>query len=174
MTLSAQPEQFWNFSLKLYRQPGVESLCLKLQQDGQADINILLWLCWLETKSIPVDHKQIQQAEAHIARWNQEAVWPLRALRTEMKQRYGTSDVAIEATRSAIKKAELQAERVVQIRLEQLADTWPAPSQHQALQAGHNLAIYAEYLHLPEPLKRKMQILYESVEGLSSVPGGEK
>src|SRR5690625_7039990 len=82
-------------------------------------------------------------AEAHIAHWNREAVWPLRILRTKMKQRYGVEDAAIEATRSAIKKAELQAERVVQIRLEQLARHWPARAQSQPVAAGHNLAVYA-------------------------------
>lgn len=160
MTSSAQPEQFWNFSLKLYRQPGVEPLCLMLQEQWQADVNLLLWLRWLETESIPVDDAQIQLAEAHIASWNRGAVWPLRALRVEMKQRYGVNDAAVEATRRAIKKAELQAERVVQICLEQLARTWPTQPQRQPVSAGYNLAIYADYLQLPEPLKQEMRVLY--------------
>lgn len=159
MTLSTQSDQLWDFSLKFYRQPGVEPLCLTLQEHWQADINILLWLCWLETESIAIENTQIQLAEAHIATWNREAVWPLRTLRMEMKQRYGISDTAIEATRSAIKKAELQAERVVQIRLEQLAHTWRAQTQRQPMTPGHNLAVYADYLQLPEPLKREMQSL---------------
>lgn len=160
MKLSTQPDEFWNFSLKCYRQPSVEPLCLTLQEQGQADINLLLWLRWLETKSISVDDSQIQLAEAYIAAWNRETVWPLRALRTEMKQRYGVNDTAIEATRSAIKKAELQAERVVQIRLEQLAHTWRTQARRQPVTPGHNLLIYADYLQLPEPLRREMQTLY--------------
>lgn len=160
MTMSAQPDQLWKFSLQCYRQPGVEALCLTLQEQWQADINLLLWLRWLETQFIAVDNTHIQMAEAHIAHWNREAVWPLRTLRTKMKQRYGVEDAAIEATRSAIKKAELQAERVVQIRLEQLARHWPARAQSQPVAAGHNLAVYANYLKLPEPVKQKMRILY--------------
>lgn len=131
-----------------------------MQEQWRADINILLWLRWLETESIPVDKAQIQSAEAHIADWNREAVWPLRARRIELKQRYGVNDPAIEATRSAIKNAELQAERVVQIRLEQLARAWSAQTRLQPVSAGQNLAIYADYLQLPEKIKRRMQILY--------------
>ncbi|MDQ2076118.1 TIGR02444 family protein [Marinimicrobium sp. ABcell2] len=157
MTLSTLSSHLWDFSLRLYRYPGVEPLCLMLQNQWRADVNILFWLRWLETESMAINSTRIQLAEAHIATWNKDAVLPLRKLRMEMKQHYGVSDKAIEDTREAIKAAELQAERVVQIRLEKLGRTWLAGTERQQVVPGSNLAIYAHHLRLPPYLTQEMQ-----------------
>jgi uncharacterized protein (TIGR02444 family) len=164
MTLSTLSVHLWDFSLRFYRYPGVEPLCLLLQNQWQADINILLWLRWLETESLPINITRIQLAEAHIATWKKDAVLPLRKLRTEMKQHYGVSDKAIEDTRTAIKNAELQAERVVQLRLERLARTWFAGTERQQIVPGSNLALYAHHLRLPPHLTQEMQQILCSID----------
>lgn len=159
MILSMLSTHLWEFSLRLYRQPGVEPLCLMLQNQWRADINVLFWLRWLETESMAINATRIRLAETHIATWKKDAVLPLRKLRTEMKQHYGVSDKGIEATREAIKAAELQAERVVQMRLEKLARTWMAGVERHRVVPGGNLSIYANYLHLPPDLTREMQYI---------------
>lgn len=157
MILSLLSAHLWDFSLKLYRQPGVEPLCLMLQNHWRADVNILFWLRWLETESMAINATRIRLAEAHVAAWKKDVVLPLRQLRTGIKRDYGITDKSVEATREAIKKAELQAERVVQMRLEKLSRTWLAGAEHQQVVPGTNLAVYANYLELPPALSQELQ-----------------
>ena len=42
-----QREGLWDFSLRVYRAPGVSDWCLALQDGHGADVNILLWAAWL-------------------------------------------------------------------------------------------------------------------------------
>ena len=43
---AAKGIDFWPFSLEVYRQPGVESACLSLQETAGLDVNALLFCCW--------------------------------------------------------------------------------------------------------------------------------
>jgi len=157
MVLSLLSAHLWEFSVKLYRQPGVEPMCLLLQDQWHADVNILFWLRWLEVESMPINATRIRLAEAHIAGWKTDAILPLRQLRAEIKQHYGTTDKGVETTRTMIKDAELQAEKVVQMRLEKLARTWLAGAERQQVVPGSNLAVYANYLGLSPVLSQEMQ-----------------
>ena len=38
---------FWDFSLEAYARPGVAPACLDLQERHGADVNLLLFACWL-------------------------------------------------------------------------------------------------------------------------------
>ena len=40
------PGSLWNYSLEIYRRPGVQDACLKLQDDMGADVNLLMYCCW--------------------------------------------------------------------------------------------------------------------------------
>jgi len=40
---------FWDFSLAVYRRPGVAAACLRLQDEAGVDVNLLLYFCWLAT-----------------------------------------------------------------------------------------------------------------------------
>ena len=44
MDFPAHP--FWDFSLALYRKPGVAAACLRLQDGPGLDVNLLLYACW--------------------------------------------------------------------------------------------------------------------------------
>lgn len=157
MTLSLLSSHLWEFSLELYRQPGVAPMCLTLQDQWDADVNIMLWLRWLETEGMPINATRIRLAETHIHGWQKDAVLPLRQLRRRLKQRYGLADKAMEAVRRTVKLAELQSERVVQIKLEKLARAWLAGVERKAVVPGANLAIYADALLLPPELKTELQ-----------------
>ncbi len=157
MTLSLLSSHLWEFSLKLYRQPGVAPLCLMLQDQWSADVNILCWVRWLETEGMPINATRIRLAETHIAGWHKDAVLPLRQLRRRIKQRYGIADKAMEAARQAVKAAELQSERVVQIQLEKLARAWLSGVERKPVVPGSNLGVYADALLLPPELKVELQ-----------------
>lgn len=157
MTLSLLSSHLWEFSLGLYRQPGVAPMCLMLQDQWDADVNIMLWLRWLETEGMPINATRIRLAETHINGWQKDAVLPLRELRRRIKQRYGIADQAVEAARQAVKAAELQSERVIQIQLEKLARAWLSGVERKPVVPGSNLAVYADTLLLPPDLKAELQ-----------------
>lgn len=156
MNLARLHTHLWDFSLQLYQQPGVEPLCLSLQDGWGGDVNILLWLRWLEQEGLAINDTRLRLAQAYIAPWRSEIVEPLRRMRQHIKRHYGTSDRTIEASRQAIKAAELQAEQAAQARLEKLARTWLGSQRPATVVPGANLSVYARALNLPEDKTREM------------------
>jgi uncharacterized protein (TIGR02444 family) len=116
-----QPNSLWDFSLALYAQPGVADACLHLQDEQSINVNLVLWCVWLECQGLQLNDRQLEQAQGEILEWDQQYVVPLRRLRRQMKTEFGADNTAINAVRGHIKQAELAAEQVLQLQLQQLA-----------------------------------------------------
>ncbi|ARU28817.1 TIGR02444 family protein [Cellvibrio sp. PSBB006] len=144
----------WDFSLALYSAPDVESICLRLQDDFQVNVNILLWCCWLEVRSIRLTPMRLEQACQRIDSWDQSVVAPLRHLRRDIKQHYLANDPQVEACRQAIKSAELAAEKVELDWLETLTDDWLVDTT--PLPLGENSLRYLNALCVPQNLIEEM------------------
>ena len=144
----------WDFSLALYSAPDVESICLRLQDDFQVNVNILLWCCWLEVRGIRLTPMRLEQACQRIDSWDQTVVAPLRHLRRDIKQHYLANDPQVEACRQAIKSAELAAEKVELDWLETLADDWLVDTT--PLPLGGNSLRYLNALCVPQNLIEEM------------------
>jgi uncharacterized protein (TIGR02444 family) len=120
----------WAFAVAAWRRPGVEAICLDLQdRHGQSPI-LLLWRLWaLETKRT-VGPETLAAAidAAHL--WEAEILQPLRALRQALA---ATGAPVAEAARIAARRrvldAELEAERA-------LVDTLAALDAPQETSAG--------------------------------------
>ncbi len=106
-----------DFAFQFYARPGVESSCLKLQDEAGVDVCELLWRCWLfhHGLSLADDPEGLDG----IRRWQQEITAPLRRLRRELKVEaaHGTQ---VAALRQTLKDAELQAEKESLRRLQSL------------------------------------------------------
>lgn len=146
MTLPLIP--LWDFSLALYGSPNVERICLTLQDEFKAKVNLLLWCCWLEARGIRLTPLRLEQALQRTASWEESVIKPLRQLRQAIKQEYGVGEGAVEACRQKIKMAELAAEKVELDSLEALAGEWAGDSL--PLRPGENLAGYLKYIDVPE------------------------
>ena len=110
---------FWQFSLRLYRQPDVAATCLALQDQHGIDVNLLFFIFFLALNERQVSADDIRRIDAHINDWRTRVVQPLRAIRRDLKGGIAPVDAAAaEALRSAIKRDELQAERLQQECLE--------------------------------------------------------
>jgi uncharacterized protein (TIGR02444 family) len=112
--LSENP--FWEFSLAVYSQPGVAEACLRLQDDAGADVNLLLYCCWMAAVS---DHAMsragVGQAVAATRKWRDGVVAPLRAVRRRLKDRTaGLPPESVEGLRAEVKRIELESERLEQ------------------------------------------------------------
>lgn len=142
----------WAFSLHYYARPGVSDLCLRLQDEHGANVNLVLWALWLGFRGQLLDVAQLAHAQRKVHSWDQHYVLPLRQLRRRLKVEFGTSDDAIEAVRAQIKQAELLAEK----HLQQLLETVPGSLEQGAVASAqimaNNLRVYLRTLAVSESL----------------------
>jgi uncharacterized protein (TIGR02444 family) len=106
-------DDFWAFSLRFYAAPQVSGLCLELQDRFGADVNILLYLLFRAVDGISLDAPAIAHLDAFARDWRTEVVKPLREVRRTLKA-HETLSPPHAALRTAIKAAELDAERLEQ------------------------------------------------------------
>ena len=110
-------QEFWDFSLAVYRQRGVPEECLALQERLGADVNLLLLCTYLGAKRNAVlDRNDIEAAVTASTAWHVDVVRNLRAARQALKPWEEGRDEALRDSartlRSAVKKLELDAERI--------------------------------------------------------------
>src|SRR5690554_5692193 len=78
-------EALWQFALALYSSPGVEKTLLHLQDQLGANVNLLLWSCWLQKRHIKLTPSLLTSAKGTIAHWDNSVVQSLRHLRRQLK-----------------------------------------------------------------------------------------
>jgi uncharacterized protein (TIGR02444 family) len=112
------PGAFWEFSLAYYSRERVATACLSLQNRRGADVNILLFCCWLATLGCKVEQAGLHEAIAEVEAWRREVLEPLRGARRAVADRF--PEIA-KSDRQSIKhgmlSAELECERVAQEKI---------------------------------------------------------
>lgn len=124
------PTDLWSFALNYYSRPGVEQLCLRLQDDG-VDVCLLLCTLWLERRQIAYSAARLEQLRIAANVWQRQVVQPLRKLRRDWKTDSHT-DSALAGLREQIKALELEAERELLGRLERIAQPWQTTNTAEA------------------------------------------
>lgn len=102
---------FWDFSLALYASEAVAQHCLALQDDWDADVNVLLYGIWLAHHGIVWTDEAIKALQAEFDPWRKVTLVPLRTVRRRM--RFQTR----HRYYNFLKDLELRAERHQQDRL---------------------------------------------------------
>ena len=167
-TPSSQGSPFWRFSLRFYRQPAVADACIALQEEAGVDVNLLLFLLWHATHKRALAAAEVAALEQRIGAWRDMTVVPLRALRRALKSPPAlVAPATAELFRTRIKAAELEAERLQQEAMYELAGAalWgrEAPSLEAAGRA--NIAAYEPITHKPFP-KDAIETLLAALSGL--------
>jgi uncharacterized protein (TIGR02444 family) len=122
-----QETPLWRFSLFFYGQPDVANACIELQDEAGADVNLLLFLVWQATLGRRLSEQELRDIESRIAPWRSAAVMPLRTIRRGLKETPAlVGRDLVEAFRSKVKSLELEAERLQQAAMYQLARTFLA------------------------------------------------
>ena len=134
--------EFWRFSLTVYGKPGVAPACLVLQDQHGRDVNLALFCCWLGVSGRGrLTRATLAAADGAVATWRHEVVENFRAARRAIKAIEMSGSESLYAKAKAV---ELEAERVLQARLAQLAPpvdpSLPAPERLDAALA--NLTLY--------------------------------
>lgn len=145
---------FWSFSLAAYRAPGVAEACLRLQDGAGADVNLLLYLCWVAgMRAGALDRAEVGEAVARTEAWRDGVVGLLRTARRRMKQVIpGMSAESVEALRTEVKRIELQSERLQQDLLYCLSGAAvpeAAGGSAARRRAEENITLYLELIRSP-------------------------
>jgi uncharacterized protein (TIGR02444 family) len=104
----------WSFLLAIYAEPDVASTCLRLQDEAQVDVVMLLTVAFfVARKGRAITKSEIEEMIAICRDWREQIVLPLRGIRIRLKSGPAPApSSASEALRSQIKAAELQSERL--------------------------------------------------------------
>jgi uncharacterized protein (TIGR02444 family) len=117
--MSDAAAEFWRFSLAVYGKPDVAAACLVLQDQFGRDVNLALYCCWLGASGRGrLTRAVLDAADRAVAPWRHEVVENFRTARRAIKQAavLGSDNLYAKA-----KAVELEAERMLQIRLTELA-----------------------------------------------------
>ena len=147
---------FWRFSVGFYRKGGVAEACIRLQDEKKVDVNLLLFLLWQAALGRVLSEHEVEELERQIAPWRNATVIPLRTVRRALKPAPGlVSAPAAELFRTRIKAVELEAERLQQEAMEELARSFPHGRKVSSIAdaARASLASYAMICRtsFPEP-----------------------
>ncbi|WPP44735.1 TIGR02444 family protein [Pseudomonas sp. AN-1] len=118
-------QSLWDFSVALYARPGVAELCLRLQDERDADVCLLLAALWLERRRVDVAAERVAALRDQAGPWQRTVTLPLRRLRRAWKAP-AADDPTLAELRRQLAELELQAERLLLERLQALAEDWPA------------------------------------------------
>ncbi len=113
----------WEQALAAWRRPGVEALCLELQNAHGQHPALLLWRHWALTEQRRIGPGTLARAVDLTRRWDGQVIRPLRALRTRLKTSPPHIDEAGRlALRAQIQQDEVAAERLLLDALAALAE----------------------------------------------------
>lgn len=147
-----EPHAFWRFSLDTYRVADVAAACLALQDSCGADVNMLLYCCWIGQDGRTLDKRDLRAALAATARWQSAVITPLRQARRALKHAPGSLPTAwSDQLRKRIGAVELDLEYVEQRMLADAAQRLPAMARPQPprVAAAASLARYLALLAVP-------------------------
>lgn len=108
-TLSS--EQFWQYSLNLYS--AIKDLCLQWQDHFGVNINLLLFLLYLDKQQQSVSEAQLQLLEDLLKHFSTEVTQSIRALRRTLPSPWLESDMQ-QPLRQQLLSTELAAEKLEQ------------------------------------------------------------
>ena len=138
---------FWRFSLRFYGRPQIAPACHALQDNGGADVNVLLFLLFLANRKRQVSADEVARLDAAVAQWREAVVKPLRDLRRGLKQGVEFIPGAIAETfRAQIKRLELESEQIEQHRLEEIGEVMGTAAEDRMQAAHNNVALYCATL----------------------------
>jgi uncharacterized protein (TIGR02444 family) len=109
----------WDWAAAAYARPGVEDLCLTLQDDHGQCVGYLLWTAWATLNGRWTGPADLTEAAATAQGWETTVLRPLRSVRRALKQSSpGVADAARDSLRARIMAEELAAERMLLETLE--------------------------------------------------------
>jgi uncharacterized protein (TIGR02444 family) len=120
-----RPPPLWPFAVHVYALPGVEPLCLRLQDEHGLDVDALLAILWQAHRGAPLDDATLEGLSVAVAPVHAR-VLELRALRRTLAADR-THEPRWQETYEHLKAAELAAERL-ELSVLEVVLTSPLPA----------------------------------------------
>jgi uncharacterized protein (TIGR02444 family) len=118
---------FWRFSLSVYGGAPTAAICLRLQDEHHADVNVVLFVLWLATRNRRLTPRDVEAMMNYVSAWREDVVTNIRGARRALRIAYASFPPdRVSDLRTAVKRVELEAERLEQ---EALYDGFPETSQ---------------------------------------------
>jgi uncharacterized protein (TIGR02444 family) len=147
MEFPAHP--FWDFALRVYKTPGVSDACLAIQERHGADVNVVLFCCWMgESGRGAMTPERLAEACEAVAPWHESVVKRLRAVRRLLKEDAGKAPADLAgALRAQIQASEIDAEHIELLMLAgNVADLTPDPTRPADARADDAVANIGTYM----------------------------
>jgi len=139
----------WTHTSQLWTLPEVESICLELQSMYDADVNMLLYCCWIGNKSLSMNEDDMQTLLDTVTPW-QTMIKPLRDSRKMMQQQLiAMPSHLVDKTINNMNQMELNAEHMTQLALEKAFSTEkisPSNGPSTVECSFHNINLYLQAL----------------------------
>ena len=142
-------ESLWDFAVRVYDWPGVEAVCLELQDTFGADVPVLIYGLWAGTRGKRLSDADFAAIVSAVAPWQRNTVIPLRAVRRALKRSDDFSpgfDAAVRTVAQRVKDLELDAERCELEFLDTLG--YGEAAEKGGATTESNLAIYLKSLEI--------------------------
>ena len=145
--MTSAPNPLWNFAVHFYARPGVPAVCLALQDEHEADVNLLLFLLWCAAAGRLLSQDDVRRFDDEVRGWRDGAVVPLRALRRRLKGVALIEPAQQQAFRDKVQTLEQEAERTLQDALYGLSQSQRFGMQAPPGEAARdNIAAYERAL----------------------------
>lgn len=115
----------WTFACGLYDFGDVKEQCLELQDVYGANVDIILWLCWLHSRQRSTSKAALTEALRIVGGHHQVLLEGLRGLRGDLLASSSFTRVQEQLVRKHILAAELAIEKVLLQRLQDLTSRLP-------------------------------------------------
>ena len=142
---------FWDFATEVYSRKGVEQLCLQLQDEYHANVNIILWCLWLKHKKLRLSSRWLDDVLINIDTVSLQTVSHLRDARRELKRCGAFSAGQVATISKHIRNAELLTERVLIHKLEEMTKRFVALNERELEQEPSllDLNYYLTFIQVP-------------------------
>ena len=164
--------EFWNYSTQIWTLPNVEAICLELQNNYDANINMLLYCCWVGDKNLSLSDDDLQSLLDTIQPW-QTIIKPLRESRKMMlQQSIAMPSELKDQTITNMSEMELNAEHMAQLALEKALkpeNIAPCSQQNQTSGVDCSLNNIKSYINTLDGLSSPDEIMQHISQLLNAI-----
>lgn len=148
----------WDFSWALYQKGVSRCACLSLQNRHGLDVNVILFCCWCAFRKELIGKSEMENVLRETDEWQRTVVAPLREIRQNLKH-FSQSDKHQNLLRDRVKLLELEAERVEQRKLEELATQMMFDTSQHKTRVAMAVANLDQYFLVLEIKQREEDII---------------
>ncbi len=160
-------ESLWDYSVRVYAHKEVENIVLGLQDEYHANVDIILWCCWLDAEGVCLSKEALDDVLITIDTVNQATLLKLREVRRYLKEAGSFTQVQSKVISKQVVNAELMIEKVLIHRLQDLTRRFVEVMEDP--QDPLSLSYYLGFLMIPDA-KQIAHLIRVACKGTRKAP----